>query len=102
MSRGIRDYQLVCVGGHAVRKYPDSAWQRMPAGVNIDHIWQLVGPQVAMHMRKDFPLWKVFCAVYYEGIVHACGVLADQERDDDVRGPQEEQPVASVAAIEDW
>lgn|GEM_PF-5118642 len=55
--------------GTTVEMYPRDAWSRIPSEVNMEKLWNLVGPQVDMHIRK-LPLWKVFCVVYFEGLAH--------------------------------
>lgn len=52
--------------------YPPKAWSRIPADVKMEDLWQLCGPQVEKHLDR-LPLWKVFCAVYYEGVMHGAG-----------------------------
>lgn len=34
--------KLVSIGGNPVPLYPFKAWSRLPAGVNLDDLWQLV------------------------------------------------------------
>ncbi len=60
--------QPVRIGAH-VESYPVSAWSRLPAGVNLEDLWQIVGPQVDRHINT-LPLWKVFALVYFEGLAH--------------------------------
>lgn len=67
--------QPVAIGGH-VPMYPISAWSRLPSGVKLEDLWQLVGPQVDRHIQK-LPLWKVFALVYFEGLAHGA---ATQQR----------------------
>lgn len=55
--------------GNPVTSYPYKSWEKIPEGISLEDVWQLVGPQVDRHM-KDMPLWKVFCAVYFEGLAH--------------------------------
>jgi hypothetical protein len=49
--------------------YPTSAWSRWPHDLKMDDVWRLCGPNVTRHLDR-LPLWKVFCCVYYEGLVH--------------------------------
>jgi len=65
--------------GATVVAYPRAAWSTIPRDVDIDTLWQLVGPQVEMHMQR-LPLWKVFCVVYYEGLAHGVGGMAHMEK----------------------
>ena len=58
------------MGGYAVPAYPDGAWEPAPEGTNVNEIWKLCGPTVERHTSMNFPLWKIFCAVYYEGLMH--------------------------------
>lgn len=70
----------VSVGAH-VELYPVDAWKRIPREASMDALWSIVGPQVDKHMR-NLPLWKVFCAVYYEGLAHGVAggkALAEKE-----------------------
>lgn len=66
----------VAIGAH-VEAYPLSAWSRLPAGVNLDDLWKIVGPQVDRHIN-NLPLWKVCALVYFEGLAH--GQAAEQRR----------------------
>lgn len=49
--------------------YDWKAWTRWGSDVKTEDIWRLCGPTVIKHMGT-LPLWKVFCVVYYEGLVH--------------------------------
>lgn len=61
--------------GATVESYPRAAWSPLPKDVDIDALWQLVGPQVDMHLQR-LPLWKVFCMVYFEGLAHGVGGMS--------------------------
>lgn len=63
--------------GNRVPLYPRKAWSRIPQEVRMEDIWQLCGPQVEKHIDA-LPLWKVFCVVYFEGLMHGAG--AERER----------------------
>ena len=66
----------VAIGSH-VEPSPSGSWSRLPAGVNLEDIWTIVGPQVGKHINQ-LPIWKVFALVYFEGLVH--GQAAEQRR----------------------
>lgn len=68
--------RAVAIGAH-VEAYPIKAWSRLPAGVSLDDLWKIVGPQVDRHINS-LPLWKVFALVYFEGLAH--GQAAEQRR----------------------
>lgn len=59
--------------GAFVESYPVSAWTRIPKDVSLDDLWQIIGPQVDKHLNT-LPLWKVFCVVYFEGLIHGAAV----------------------------
>lgn len=66
--------------GSTVESYPRKAWTRIPADVSTEQLWQLVGPQVEMHMQR-LPLWQVFCVVYFEGLAHGVAGAALKAKD---------------------
>lgn len=82
---------LVSIGGITVGRYPDSTWQPMPTEVKLNDVWRLCGPTVQRHTSRELPLWKIFCAVYYEGIVH--GMQTTLRMQDDGKLPMHEQPL---------
>lgn len=63
--------------GSFVEQYPAKAWTQIPRDVSMEDLWSLVGPQVDMHMNK-LPLWKVFCVVYFEGLMHGAAAMKEK------------------------
>jgi hypothetical protein len=59
--------RLAQLGPCVIGRYPDTAWSK--ASVDLEEVWKLIGP-TAEKMLKNRPLWQVFCACYYEGLVH--------------------------------
>lgn len=66
--------RLVSLGPVAPEIYPIGAWSRWPKGINAEDVWRMCGPTVEQHIDK-LPLWKVFCAVYFEGLAHGAGCV---------------------------
>lgn len=67
---------MVVMGPRTVPVYPVTAWTRYR--IKADDVWQLVGPCVEKH--GNHPLWKQFCAVYVEGLLH--GSSLEKEKDE--------------------
>ncbi len=61
--------------GLPVPTYSGRDFSQIPAGIRMEDVWQIVGPNVDMHIRA-LPLWKVFCAVYLEGLAHGAQATA--------------------------
>jgi hypothetical protein len=59
--------RLAQLGPCVISQYPLSAWSK--ADVNLEEIWKIVGPTAEKHL-KNMELWKVFCACYFEDLVH--------------------------------
>lgn len=55
--------------GTLVPQWSRKQFSTLPSDIDMDRVWQLIGPQVDMHIR-GLPLWRVFCAVYLEGLTH--------------------------------
>lgn len=68
---------LVNAGPVVVPVYPYSAWKPIPAEIDLHEVWKLCGPTVDRLMRQQ-PLWKVFAAVYLEGLSHGSGAQQDE------------------------
>ena len=71
----------VSVGPLPVPIYPIQAFSPTPPGVKSEEVWRLIGPCVEYNIRK-VPLWKVFVAVYIEGLQHGAALAdgSDNER----------------------
>ena len=67
----------VSVCPHPVTQYPNSAWSLVPSDVDFAQLWQVCGSTVEKHIDR-LPMWKVYCALYFEGLVH--GSEIERER----------------------
>jgi len=64
----------VHIGPGLVEQYPLSAWSK--SEVDMIALWQIVGPTVEKHIGR-LPIWQVFCACYFEGLVHGVEGVAE-------------------------
>jgi hypothetical protein len=64
--------------GPPIDPYPVAAWSKSKAFGNIDWemLWRICGSTVEKHIQI-MPMWKVFVAVYFEGLMHGAGVQKD-------------------------
>jgi len=72
----LRDRPLM-MGPVPVSQYPNSAWSRIPGDVKFNELWKVCGSTVEKHVDR-LPQWQVYCAVYFEGLVH--GSEIERER----------------------
>jgi hypothetical protein len=70
---------LASIGPCAITQYPRKAWSRWPTGTDATEIWKICGSTVELHM-KNLPLWMVFCAVYYEGLIHGSDLQKEMDQ----------------------
>lgn len=57
---------------------PLKDFSRIPDGVSLDDLWQIVGPSVGRNIGRH-PIWKVIAAAYFEGLSHGASIGARQE-----------------------
>ena len=70
--------RIPSIGPGVATAYPVSAWSPLP-DVDMREVWQIVGGSVDKHMER-LPLWKVFCAIYLEGLSHgAAAAFGDSQ-----------------------
>jgi hypothetical protein len=59
----------VNIGPCPVPLTPTYVWDSWPKGTDYEAFWRIVGPTVEKHSQR-YPMWKVFVAVYLEGLAH--------------------------------
>jgi len=69
--------RLISLAPIPATSYPLSAWERVPEGVDFAELWKICGSTVEKHIDV-LPQWKVYCALYFEGLVH--GSQIEQQR----------------------
>jgi hypothetical protein len=60
---------MAAIGPCVISRYARKDFTDFPSGINWHDVWSLVGPTVEVNLPSN-PLWKVFCVLYLEGLMH--------------------------------